>query len=102
MRCLKTKSAPKTGPRPGEDFGYLIRIKRKKSDKAPDMEEQLEIAGQRFEPLRILPALPNRWTGLDDAGQADLPVVREMAINHMTEPDVLTDVLALRAPSPFD
>ena len=31
-----------------KDFGYLIRIKRKKSDKAPDMEGQLEIAGQRF------------------------------------------------------
>ena len=32
-----------------KDFGYLIRIKRKKSDKAPDMEGQLEIAGQRFD-----------------------------------------------------
>jgi hypothetical protein len=31
------------------DFGYLIRIKRKKSDKAPDMQGQLEIAGQGFD-----------------------------------------------------
>jgi hypothetical protein len=31
------------------DFGYLIRIKKKKSDKAPNMEGQLEIAGQRFD-----------------------------------------------------
>ena len=32
-----------------EDFGYLIRIKNKKSERAPDMEGQLEIAGQRFD-----------------------------------------------------
>ena len=31
------------------DFGYLISIKRKKSDKAPDMQGQLEIAGQRVD-----------------------------------------------------
>jgi hypothetical protein len=31
------------------DFGYLIRVKRKKSDTAPDMQGQLEIAGQRFD-----------------------------------------------------
>jgi hypothetical protein len=32
-----------------KDFGYLIRIKNKKSDRAPDMEGQLEISGQRFD-----------------------------------------------------
>jgi hypothetical protein len=32
-----------------KDFGYLIRIKNKKSNKAPDMEGQLEISGQRFD-----------------------------------------------------
>jgi uncharacterized protein (DUF736 family) len=32
-----------------KDFGYLIRIKNEKSDRAPDMEGQLEISGQRFD-----------------------------------------------------
>jgi hypothetical protein len=32
-----------------KDFGYLIRIKNKKSDRAPDMEGQLEISGERFD-----------------------------------------------------
>jgi hypothetical protein len=32
-----------------KDFGYLIRIKNKRSDRAPDMEGQLEIAGNRFD-----------------------------------------------------
>jgi hypothetical protein len=32
-----------------KDFGYLIRIKNKKSDRAPDMDGQLEISGQRFD-----------------------------------------------------
>jgi hypothetical protein len=32
-----------------KDFGYLVRIKNKKSDRAPDMEGHLEIAGQRFD-----------------------------------------------------
>jgi hypothetical protein len=31
------------------DFGYLVRIKNKKSERAPDMEGQLEISGQRFD-----------------------------------------------------
>jgi uncharacterized protein (DUF736 family) len=34
-----------------KDFGYLIRIKNKKSERAPDMEGQLEIAGVRFDLL---------------------------------------------------
>ena len=32
-----------------KDFGYLIRITHKKSDRAPDMEGQLAIPGQRFD-----------------------------------------------------
>ena len=32
-----------------KDFGYLVRIKKKRSDRAPDKEGQLEIAGQRFD-----------------------------------------------------
>jgi hypothetical protein len=32
-----------------KDFGYLVRIKNKRSERAPDMEGQLEIAGQRFD-----------------------------------------------------
>jgi hypothetical protein len=32
-----------------KDFGYLIWIKSKRSERAPDMEGQLEISGQRFD-----------------------------------------------------
>jgi hypothetical protein len=49
-----------------------------------------------------LPNFSNPGTSLDDVEYADLPEIGEMAVNHVAKPDVLTDMLALRASSPFD
>ena len=32
-----------------KDFGCLVRIRNKKSERAPDMKGELEISGQRFD-----------------------------------------------------
>jgi hypothetical protein len=50
-----------------KDFGYLIRIRNKKSERAPDMEGQLEIAGERFD----LAA----WVRLSRKGQKYLSIL---------------------------
>ena len=42
-------SLPKeTVPPRKRDFGYLIRIRKKRSQSAPDMEGHLELAGIRY------------------------------------------------------